>query len=88
MANSPTRESTETCTKFQDVYFTIKQTADFLNVDTKTLESWRKKGSGPPAYKTFNGRVYYKIAELREFVLTGPAMIEKFVTQDRVKEPA
>lgn len=68
--------------KFIDTYFTRQQAADLLDEKVKTMDKWRDIGYGPPAYKASNGRIYYKIAELREWALRDPEMVEKFAAED------
>ena len=68
--------------KFMDTFFSRQQAAALLDVSMKTMDAWRERGYGPLYYKTSNGRVYYKIDELREWILRQPKLVEKFSAED------
>ena len=66
-----------------ETFFTRNQTAKLLDLKTpETLDRWRERGYGPAAYRASNGRIYYKIDEVREWALQQPAVVEKFPAED------
>jgi hypothetical protein len=71
---------------FQDNFFTTRQAAELLCKHPKTLEGWRlnKTPGAPPYYKTANNRVFYKISELKEWLLRDPVMVELYAAEDAV----
>lgn len=44
-----------------------KEAASFLNISTKTLQSWRYRGYGP-AYVKFSRKIAYAMGDLAAFV--------------------
>lgn len=44
-----------------------KEAASFLNISTKTLQSWRYRGYGP-AYVKFSRKIVYAVSDLASFV--------------------
>jgi phage terminase Nu1 subunit (DNA packaging protein) len=68
--------------KFMENFFNRQQAAALLDVSIKTMDAWRERGHGPLYYKTRNGRVYYKIDELREWILQQPKLVDKFAAED------
>jgi len=51
-----------------DVWWSTKETADYLNVAQKTLWDWRYRGGGPPFHKA-RGRLYYRKNEVDAWIL-------------------
>ncbi|MGD9621251.1 MAG: helix-turn-helix transcriptional regulator [Mycolicibacterium sp.] len=47
---------------------TVKQAADYLNFDRKTLYSWRANGKGPRSFR-IEGKIAYAKADLDAFIL-------------------
>lgn len=58
-----TREITVT----PDGRVTFEDAARYLGFSPKTLEQWRSRCYGPPAYK-IGGKLFYKLCELEHFV--------------------
>ena len=46
---------------------TEKEAASFLNISTKTLQSWRYRGYGP-AYVKFSRKIVYAVGDLVAFI--------------------
>lgn len=53
---------------FNIPFLTPKQLAQQLGVSEKTLERWRKDGSGPPFVKTGSKRIRYPIVGLEAWI--------------------
>jgi helix-turn-helix protein len=54
-----------------DALLTSREAAQFLRKSVSTLNNWRNLGKGPPYLKDpgVNGRVYYRLRDLLEWVV-------------------
>ncbi len=43
-----------------DVLWSTEQTADYLGVSRRTVEGWRRRGSGPPWHRVGRSPRYFK----------------------------
>ncbi len=69
-------ESQRLMIKFKAEFFTTKQAALLLEVTEIALKKMRDQGRGPPWYKSTNSRIYYKISELKEYIISRLTRVE------------
>jgi predicted DNA-binding transcriptional regulator AlpA len=50
----------------QHQFLNVQQAAQWLGIATKTLDSWRANGSGPPCHR-FGRAVRYRLSDLEAF---------------------
>ena len=59
----------------ESVFYTPKELAEFLNISTRTLSRWHKKGIGPRRFKCGN-LIGYKYFSVREWLTRNEHMCE------------
>lgn len=55
----------------KETYLSAAQVAEALDITTRTLEHWRRNGSGPP-FKRFANRVLYKREDVKRWFESQP----------------
>lgn len=48
-------------------FLTLDRAADYLGLSPRTLRAWRSRGEGPPT-AILGGRIYYRVADLEEYI--------------------
>lgn len=56
------------CNCLSDELLYPREVADYLKVSDRTLQTWRRRGAGPPYFKAAGGSVRYPRSGLAEFV--------------------
>lgn len=52
----------------QKAYLTTVEAAEYTGISKATLEEWRSKGPGGPAYVKLQSKVLYRVADLDGFM--------------------